>query len=69
MNFKIGTLSDPIAASSAKLDSELTQQLAGLAAEESLVTDGVRRVTPALMASAAWAGAALATWLAVAWVC
>jgi hypothetical protein len=69
MNLKIGTLSDPIAASAAKLDRELAQQLAGLAAEESLTSDGVRRVTPALMASAAWAGVALATWLAVAWVC
>jgi hypothetical protein len=36
MNLKVGTLSDPIAASSAKLDRELVQQLAGLAVEVGL---------------------------------
>ena len=67
MTLNVETWPDPIAASPARLDRELAQQIAALAAEENGVYAGTRSLRPALIASAAWAGAAIAAWLVVAW--
>jgi len=68
MTRRIERWPDPIAASSSRLDQELAQQLAALAADEDGIHAGTHRLAPALMATAAWAGAAMAAWLVIAWL-